>query len=109
MKKIHVKTGDTVIVSSGDDKGKTGKVLEVSPKEGKVIVEGLNIVKKHVRPRPPKENGGIVEVEAAMYTSKVQLYCAACAKAGKSGATRAAHKIDGDKKIRTCAKCGKEL
>jgi len=103
MKKLHVKTGDTVIVISGDDKGKTGKVLEVSPKEGKVIVEGVNIVKKHVRPRPPKENGGIVEVEGAMYADKVQLYCDKC------GATRAAHKIDGDKKIRTCAKCGKEL
>ena len=103
MKKLHVKTGDTVIVISGDDKGKTGKVLEVSPKEGKVIVEGVNIVKKHVRPRPPKENGGIVEVEGAMYADKVQLYCDKC------GATRAAHKNDGDKKIRTCAKCGKEL
>ena len=109
MNKLHVKTGDTVIVSSGDDKGKTGKVLEVSPKEGKVIVEGINIVKKHVKPRPPKENGGIVAVEAAMYTSKVQLYCAACAKAGKSGATRAAHKIENGKKIRVCAKCGAEL
>ena len=109
MKKIHVKTGDTVIVSSGDDKGKTGKVLEVSPKEGKVIVEGLNIVKKHVRPRPPQEAGGIVEVPAAMYASKVQLYCEACAKAGKSGATRAAHKIANGKKLRVCAKCGAEL
>ena len=109
MKKLHVKTGDTVIVSSGDDKGKTGKVLEVSPKEGKVIVEGINIVKKHVRPRPPKENGGIVEVEAAMYASKVQLYCEACAKAGKSGHTRPAHKVEDGKKIRVCAKCGAEL
>lgn len=53
MKKVHVKRDDTVIIVSGDDKGKTGKVLQVSPKEGKIIVEGINIVKKHVKPRPP--------------------------------------------------------
>ena len=106
---MNIKTGDTVIVLSGDDKGAKGKVIAVSPKEGKVIVEGLNIVKKHVRPRPPKENGGIVEVEAAMYASKVQLYCEACAKAGKSGHTRPAYKIENGKKTRVCAKCGAEL
>lgn len=104
MNKIHVKTGDEIIVVSGDDKGKTGKVLEVSPKEGKVIVQGVNMVKKHVKPRPPKENGGIVEVEGAMYASKVQLYCGSCKKA-----TRAAHKIVDGKKKRTCVKCGAEL
>jgi len=103
-KKLHVKTGDMVIVVSGDDKGKTGKVVEVSPKEGKVIVNGVNLVKKHMRPRPPKEAGGILEVEGAMYASKVQLYCEKCKKA-----TRAAHKIDGDKKTRVCVKCGAEL
>ena len=103
-KKLHVKTGDMVIVISGDDKGKTGKVVEVSPKEGKVIVSGINLVKKHMRPRPPKEAGGILEVEGAMYASKVQLYCEKCKKA-----TRAAHKIDGDKKTRVCTKCGAEL
>ncbi|MBE6563456.1 MAG: 50S ribosomal protein L24 [Ruminococcaceae bacterium] len=102
--KVHVKTNDTVIVISGDDKGKKGKVLEVSPKEGKVIVEGVNIVKKHVKPRPPQEAGGIVEAEAPMYASKVQLYCNKCGKA-----TRAAAKIDGDKKTRVCAKCGAAL
>ena len=103
-KKLHVKTGDMVIVISGDDKGKTGKVVEVSPKEGKVIVNGVNLVKKHMRPRPPKEAGGILEVEGAMYASKVQLYCEKCKKA-----PRAAHKIDGDKKTRVCVKCGAEL
>jgi len=104
MKKLHVKTGDMVIVVSGDDKGKTGKVVEVSPKEGKVIVSGVNLVKKHVKPRPPKENGGILEVEGAMYASKVQLYCEKCKKP-----TRAAHKMDGEKKVRVCTKCGAEL
>lgn len=104
MKKMHVKTGDTVIVISGDDKGKTGKVLETSPKEGKVIVEGINIVKKHVKPRPPEENGGIVDVEGAMYASKVELYCGSC-----KAARRSKIKVDGDKKVRVCAKCGKEF
>lgn len=104
MSKVHVKTNDTVIVISGDDKGKKGKVLEVSPKEGKVIVEGANIVKKHVKPRPPQEAGGIVEAEGPMYASKVQLYCSKCGKA-----TRAAHKIEDGKKIRVCAKCKNAL
>ena len=104
MKKVHVKRDDTVIIISGDDKGKTGKVLQVSPKEGKIIAEGINIVKKHVKPRPPQENGGIVEAEGAFYASKAQLYCTKCKKA-----TRPAVKIDGDKKKRVCVKCGAEL
>lgn len=101
--KLHVKSEDTVIVISGDDKGKKGKVLEVSPKEGKIIVEGVNIVKKHVRPRPPQENGGIVEVEGAIYASKVQICCSKC------GATRVKHADKNGKKIRVCAKCGAAL
>ena len=104
MTKLHVKKGDKVIVISGNDKGTIGNVVEVSPKEGKVIVSGAHIVKKHVRPRPPQEQGGIVEVEGALYASKVQLYCDKCNKP-----TRAAHKIDGDKKTRVCTKCGAEL
>ena len=102
--KLHVKTGDQVIVVTGNAKGTIGKVVEVSPKEGKVIVEGANIVKKHVRPRSAQEQGGIVEAPAAMYACKVQHYCSKCKKA-----TRVAHKIDGDKKIRVCVKCGAEL
>ena len=65
--KLHVKTGDQVIVVSGNAKGTIGKIVEVSPKEGKVIVEGANIVKKHVKPRSAQEQGGIVEAPAAMY------------------------------------------
>ena len=104
IKKLHVKTGDTVIVVSGNSKGKIGKVIGTSPKEGKVIVEGANIVKKHIKPRSQEQQGGIIEAPAAMYSSKVQLYCDKCKKA-----TRAAHKIDGDKKTRVCAKCGAAL
>ncbi|MBO5574725.1 MAG: 50S ribosomal protein L24 [Ruminococcus sp.] len=105
MNKVHVKTNDTVIVLSGKDKGRKGKVLQVSPKEGKVIVEGLNLVTKHVKPRRQGEQGGIVEAEAAMYASKVQLVCPKCGKA-----TRIAHKIleDGSK-VRVCKSCGEEI
>ena len=102
--KLHVKTGDQVIVTTGNAKGTIGKVLEVSPKEGKVIVEGASIVKKHIKPRNAQQQGGIVEAPAAMYACKVQLYCSKCKKG-----TRAAHKMDGDKKIRVCVKCGAEL
>ena len=103
-KKLHVKTGDQVIVISGNSKGVTGKVIGVSPKEDKVIVEGANIVKKHVKARPPQEAGGIVEAPAAMYSCKVQPYCDKCAKG-----VRIAHKIVDGNKIRVCAKCGAEL
>ena len=102
--KLHVRRDDTVVIVSGDDKGKKGKVLEVSPKEGKIIVEGVNIVKKHVKPRPPQENGGIVEAEGPFYASKAQLYCSKCKQA-----TRAKAKVEGDNKVRVCAKCGAEL
>ena len=104
MNKIHVKTGDTVYITSGDDKGKKGKVLEVSPKESKVIVEGLNIVTKHVKPRRMGEQGSIVKAEAPMYASKVMLVCPKCDKT-----TRVAHKIEDGKKIRVCKHCGAEL
>ena len=105
MNKVHVKTGDTVVILSGKDKGKQGKVLQVSPKERKVIVEGLNIATKHVKPRRQGEQGGIVEAEAAMYACKVQLVCPKCGKA-----TRIAHKIleDGSK-VRVCKSCSEEI
>ncbi len=103
--KVHVKTGDTVIVISGKDRGKKGKVLAVSPKEGKVIVEKINIVSKHVKPRRMGEPGGIIKAEGALYASKVQLYCSHCNKQ-----TRAGHKIlDDGKKERICVKCGAKL
>ena len=73
MSKVHVKTGDTVIVIQGKDRGKKGKVLQVAPSEGKVIVEGVNIVSKHVKPRKMGEAGGILKAESALYADKVQL------------------------------------
>ena len=104
-KKLHVKKDDTVIVISGDDKGKKGKVVEISPKEGKVIVEGVNIVSKHVKPRKQGDAGGIMKVEGAMYASKVQLYCAKCGK----GVRVSSKPLADGKKERVCAKCGAKI
>ncbi len=105
MNKVHVKTGDTVVVLSGKDKGKQGAVLAVSPKEGKVIVEKVNMVKKHVKPRRMGEPGGIIEAEGAMYASKVQIVCPRCKKP-----TRIGHKLFEDgTKGRVCKKCGEEI
>ena len=107
MNKIHVKTGDTVVFLSGKDKGKKGKVIAVSPKEQKLIVEGLNMVTKHVKPRRQGEAGGIVKAEAAMYACKVQAICPKCGKP-----TRIGHVINKDgSKVRVCknANCGAEF
>jgi len=101
MANLHIKTGDTVAILSGDDKGVTGEVIAVSPSEGKVIVKGVNIIHKHVKPRRQGETGGIVDAEGAIYASKVALYCPKCNKGVR---TKVA--MDGDKKVRTCAKCG---
>ena len=97
MNKLHVKKGDTVLVISGASKGLKGKVLEVSPKEGKVIVEKANMVTKHIKPRRQGETGGRVEAEGAIYASKVQVVCPKCKTAGRVGHTV----VDGQKK-RVC-------
>ena len=103
--KAHVKTGDTVMVLSGKERGKKGRILAVSPKEGKVIVEKVNMVSKHVKPRKMGEAGGIIKAEGAMYASKVQLVCPHCGKP-----TRIAHKIYEDgSKARICKKCNESL
>ena len=101
MKKLHIKTGDTVVVLSGDDKGVKGEVIAVSPEEGKVLVKGVNVIHKHVKPRKQGETGGIIDAEGAIYASKVALYCPKCDK----GVRTHTEIVDG-KKIRVCAKCG---
>ena len=101
MAKLNIKTDDTVIVLSGDDKGVKGKVIAASPKEGKVIVEGANVVHKHVKARRQGETSSIVNTEGAIYACKVALYCPKCEK----GVKIHDQIVDG-KKIRTCAKCG---
>ena len=109
-RRLHVKKGDEVLILSGNDHGKKGKVLEVSPQEGKVIVEGRNMVKKHVKPRKMGDPGGIIEAAGAIYACKVQVICPSCKKP-----TRIAHKRirqeEGGKErsVRTCKRCGETL
>ena len=100
MNKVHVKTGDKVVVINGKYRGKEGKVMQVSPSESKVIVEGVNIVTKHVKPRRAEEQGGLIQAESALYADKVQLVCPKCGRP-----TRVGHKInEKGKKVRTCKK-----
>ena len=104
MPKLNVKKGDTVEVLSGKDKGKQGQVLRAFPAEGKVIVEGVAIVKKATRPSQQNQQGGIVEREAAIDASNVALVCPKCGKA-----TRVGHTGEGRDKKRVCKKCGAEF
>lgn len=101
---MFVKKDDTVILLTGDkkDRKKSGKVLEVSPKEGKVIVEGINMVSKHVKPRKAGDPSGIIQAESAIYASKVQVVCPKCKKATRVG-TKV---LENGKKVRICKKCG---
>ncbi len=101
---MFIKKNDKVVVLSGKDKGKEGKVISVDPQAGKVIVEGVNVASKHMKPRKQGEEGGIIKTETPIYACKVQLVCPKCNKA-----TRVAHKIADGKKSRVCKKCGAEL
>ena len=104
MNSLKIKKNDTVVILSGKDKGKKGKVLGTVPSEAKVVVEGINMVPCHIKPRKQGEEGGIVKREAAIYASKVQVVCPKCGKG-----TRVAHKFVDGKKVRVCKKCGAEL
>ena len=101
---MNIKKDDKVVVLSGKDKGKQGKVMIADPKGLKVVVEGVNVATKHQKPRKQGQDGGIIKVETPIYACKVQLVCPKCGKA-----TRVAHKIEGDKKTRGCKKCGAEI
>ena len=100
--KMHVKTGDKVVVLSGKDKGKEGKVLAVNPDKRTVIVEGVSVATKHKKPRRMGEAGGIINQETPIYASKVMNICAKC-----NAATRIGRKVleDGTH-VRYCKKCG---
>ena len=104
MNKMSIKKDDLVVVLSGKDKGKKGKVLGTVPSERKVVVEGCNMVTCHIRPRKQGEEGGILQKEAPIYACKVQKVCPKCNKP-----TRIGHKVEGDKKVRICKKCGAEI
>ena len=101
---MNIRKDDKVVVLSGKDKGKQGKILTADPKAAKVIVEGVNVATKHQKPRKQGEEGGIIKVETPIYASKVQLVCPKCGKA-----TRVGHKIVDGKKTRVCKKCGAEI
>ena len=102
---MNIKKGDTIVVLSGKDKGKQGKVLEVMPKSGKVVVELFYVGSRHTKPRKQGEQGGVLKNEAPIYACKVQRGCPKCIKP-----TRPAHKLlEGGKKVRVCKKCGAEI
>lgn len=101
---MKIKKGDTVLIISGKDKNKTGKVIEVSPKDQRIIVEGINLVKKHVKPRRSGEKGQRVEVPRPFHISNAELVCSKCKKS-----TRVGHKIIEKKKYRVCKICGQEI
>ncbi len=101
--KFKIHKNDTVQVVAGKDKGKRGSVTRVVASKDAVIVSGLNIVKKTIKRRSQQEQGGIAEVEAPIHISNVAIVCKKC------GPVRAGYKIDGDKKIRICKKCGEAL
>ena len=98
---MKIKKGDTVQILSGNDKGKTGEVLETIPKTSRLIVKGINIRKKHIKPKKQGEEGGIIPVECSIHSSKANIVCPKCGKA-----TRIAIKNENNKKIRICKKCG---
>ena len=105
MNKMSIKKDDQVVVITGKDKGQRGKVIAVMPKDGKVVVEGINMVSRHTRPRKQGEEGGIIKKEAPLYACKVMRVCPKCDQA-----TRPAHKVLADgSKVRVCKKCGAEI
>ena len=101
MAKLHVKKGDTVVVLSGKDKGKQGKIISAMPSKGMVVVEDVNKVKRHTKPSMKTPQGGILDKEMPLNACKVQLICPACNKA-----TRIGHKNVDGKNVRVCKKCG---
>jgi len=102
---MHIKTNDTVVVLTGRDKGKQGKVMSADPKGGKVLVEGVNVAKRHKKPRKQGEPGGIITKETPIYACKVMRVCPKCNKP-----TRPAHSIkENGQKVRVCKKCDAEI
>jgi len=99
-----MKKGDNVLIISGKDKGRTGKIIRAIPKELKILVEGINLKKKHVRPKKDGEKGQIVEIPAALDISNVKIICPKCGKAVK-----VSYRVDKERKFRICKKCGQEI
>ena len=103
--KVHVKKGDTVIVITGKSVGKKGKILEVEPEKQRVIVEGVNMVKRHTKPSKNMQRGGIIEKESPVASSNVMVFCGRCSKPTRIGKKL----LDNGAKARVCRKCGEVL
>ena len=101
---MKIKKGDNVIIIAGKDRGRQGKVARTFPKLGKLIVEGMNLQKRREKPRQQGKKGQTVQIAAPLAVSNVMLYCGSCGKGVRTGA-----KMSGDKKLRVCKKCGKEI
>lgn len=101
---MKIKKGDTILVTAGKDKGKTGKVFRAFPKEGGILVEGINLRKKHIRPKKEGEKGQIVQMPAVLDVSNVKIICSKCGKA-----TRVGYKVENGEKKRICKKCKQEI
>ena len=105
MANLHVKKDDNVVVITGKDKGKVGKVMVAEPKKGKVVVAGVNMVTRHQKAKSQTEPGGIVHREGAIAASNVMLYCSKCEK----GVRTAVKVLENGSKVRVCKKCGEVL
>lgn len=101
---MRIKKGDTVKIMQGKEKGNTGKVLRIMPKDGRILVEGLNLYKKNVKPKKQGEKGQIVTIPRSLNASNAMLVCPACGKATRVGAV-----VENDKKVRVCKKCGARI
>ncbi len=101
---LHVKKGDNVLVLAGKDKGKTGKILSADPKNNRVVVDGVNVITKHNKPRSAQQPGGIEKTNGTIDISNVQIICPVCGKATRI----AVSEVDG-KKVRICKKCNANM
>jgi len=101
---MKIRKDDIVLIISGKDKGRKGKVIEALPKEAKVIIENINLRKKHIKPRKSGEKGQIVELPGPLNVSNVKIVCPKCGKAARVG-----YKLEGKKKFRICKKCNQEI
>lgn len=105
MAKLHIKKGDLVVVMTGKDKGKKGKTIRTLPANSRVIVEGVNMVKRHTRPTQKRPQGGVISKEASIHISNVQIVCPSCGQPARIGR----HKSAEGKGTRICRRCGAEL
>jgi large subunit ribosomal protein L24 len=101
---MKVKKGDSVLIIAGKDKGKTGKILKALPRDEKILIEGINLKKKHVRPKREGEKGQIISLPAVIDVSNIKIICSKCGKA-----TRIGYKTEKDVKKRICKKCNQEI